>query len=193
MTASEKIIGGIREEAEKAANAVKEKAEKEAAAFIAAEAEKSEKKADNIIKEAEKKAALTEKSGKSAAALSVRDKALKHRRMLIEKLIDETVDAVNALSDGEYFSHLYKLAEKNALSSKGELMLSAKDLARDNAGFKNAVADLGLTVSEKAADINGGFLLKYGDIYINCAVSALKAEKYAALVDCVNTELFGQG
>ena len=46
------------------------------------------------------------------------------------------------------------------------------------------------TLSDTFADINGGFILKYGDIQINGELSALIYEKRDVLTDELNKALF---
>ena len=84
----------------------------------------------------------------------------------------------------------YKLVKKEKLNGKGEVYLSVKDKARDIAAFKSEFSALDLTLSDTFADINGGFILKYGDIQINGELSALIHEKRDVLTDELNKALF---
>lgn len=68
--------------------------------------------------------------------------------------------------------------------------MSVKDKARDTASFKSELEALGFTLSDNFADINGGFILKYGDIQINGELSALIHEKRDVLTDELNKALF---
>ena len=129
-------------------------------------------------------------SGKSSAELLKRDTALKCRRGLIEKALITVADTVNAYSDKDYFDFLLTLIKKEKLNGKGEVYLSVKDKARDTASFKSELEALGFTLSDNFADINGGFILKYGDIQINGELSALIHEKRDVLTDELNKALF---
>ena len=68
--------------------------------------------------------------------------------------------------------------------------MSVKDKARDIAAFKSELSALDITLSDTFADINGGFILKYGDIQINGELSALIHEKRDVLTDELNKALF---
>ena len=82
------------------------------------------------------------------------------------------------------------MIKKEKLNGKGEVYLSVKDKARDTASFKSELEALGFTLSDNFADINGGFILKYGDIQINGELSALIHEKRDVLTDELNKALF---
>lgn len=190
MTSSEKILAGIAEESKAQAKKITAEAEKQAADITAAAREEAESEAEKIKAEAEKKAELIINSGKSSAELLKRDTALKCRRGLIEKALITVADTVNAYSDKDYFDFLLTLIKKEKLNGKGEVYLSVKDKARDIAAFKSELSALDLTLSDTFADINGGFILKYGDIQINGELSALIHEKRDVLTDELNKALF---
>ena len=190
MTSSEKILAGIAEESKAQADKINSDAEKQAAEITAAAREEAESEAEKIKAEAEKKAELIISSGKSSAELLKRDTALNCRRGLIEKALITVADTVKAYGDKDYFDFLLTLIKKEKLNGKGEVYLSVKDKARDIAAFKSELSALDLTLSDTFADINGGFILKYGDIQINGELSALIHEKRDVLTDELNKALF---
>ena len=190
MTSSEKILAGIAGEAKTEAEKITAEAEKQAAEITAAAKAEAETDAGKIRAAAEKKAELIINSGKSSAGLLKRDTALNCRRGLIEKALNFVADTVNAYGDKDYFDFLLTLIKKEKLNGKGEVYLSVKDKARDIAAFKSEFSALDLTLSDTFADINGGFILKYGDIQINGELSALIHEKRGVLTDAVYKALF---
>lgn len=190
MTSSEKILAGIAGEAKTEAEKITAEAKKQAAEITAAAKADAETDAGKIRAAAEKKAELIINSGKSSAGLLKRDTALNCRRGLIEKALNFVADTVNAYGDKDYFDFLLTLIKKEKLNGKGEVYLSVKDKARDIAAFKSELSALDLTLSDTFADINGGFILKYGDIQINGELSALIHEKRDVLTDELNKALF---
>ena len=190
MTSSEKILAGIAGEAKTEAEKITAEAEKQAAEITAAAKAEAETDAEKIRAAAEKKAELIINSGKSSAELLKRNTALNCRRGLIEKALNFVADTVNAYGDKDYFDFLLTLIKKEKLNGKGEVYLSVKDKARDIAAFKSEFSALDLTLSDTFADINGGFILKYGDIQINGELSALIHEKRDVLTDELNKALF---
>lgn len=191
MTSSEKILAGIIEEAEASAAQIIAEAKEQAEKIISEESAKAAEKAEKIISDAEKKAETVKASGNSAAALLKRDIALKCRRRLIDNAFAGIVRSINSFDDGRYFDFIIKLAEKNRLSQNGILFLNGDDLAKRNiAELSSRLFNLDISVSEMPEKLNGGFILKYGDILINCGIEALINEKREELTDCLNNELF---
>ena len=190
MTSSEKILAGIAEEAKAQADKINSDAEKQAAEITAAAKTEAETEAGKIKADAEKKAELIINSGKSSAELLKRDTALNCRRELIEKALVAVADTVNAYGDKDYFDFLLTLIKKEKLNDKGEVYLSVKDKVSNITDFKSELSALNLTLSDTFADINGGFILKYGDIQINGELSALIHEKRDVLTDELNKALF---
>ncbi|MBQ7726740.1 MAG: hypothetical protein IJT66_06315 [Clostridia bacterium] len=190
MTASEKILSGILEEADRQAGEILQEAEEKAEALVAEETAKAQKEAEQILAQAQKKAAQITTTGHSAAELLKRDAALACKREQIEQTLRSAVQALNALEDGAYFDLIVRLVEKNRLSGAGEIALSARDLARNCGDFEKTMGGLGLTLCATPAEIDGGFFLKYGDVFINGEWSALLHEKRELLVDAVHRALF---
>ena len=190
MTSSEKILAGIADEAKKQAEKITADAEHKAEEIINAAKLDAEQNAEKTKADAEKKAELIISSGKSSAELLKRDMALRCRRELIEKALNAVKDTINAYGDKEYFDFLLTLIKKERLSGKGEVYLSVRDKNRNTAAFVSELNALDLTLCDTFADIDGGFILKYGDIQINGELSALIHEKRDALTDALNKALF---
>ena len=190
MTASEKILFGITDEAKTKAAEITAEAEEKARTLIDEAKAEAEKEADSVKAEAEKKARLIRQTGESSAALVKRDAALKCKRELIDKALSFVTDTVNGFDDKKYFDFLLTIINREKLSENGLIMLCENDLKRDTADFKESVKKMNLTLSEDPADINGGFILKYGDIQINGELSALIHEKRDVLTDELNKALF---
>ena len=191
MTSSEKILAGITAKAEETAKGIISAAEEKAGETVTIAVKEAEKQAEIIASEADKKAALTESTGNSAAQLVLRDARLSKKRELIEKALDEVIVSINNYDDKTYFDCLLRLVQNNAMSGKGEMLLSTRDLSRDKGDFVKKLEALSVTLSDTPADINGGFILKYGDIIINCELSAVMREKRDEITDKLNTALFG--
>lgn len=191
MTSSEKILAAIISEAEGNAEEIIAAAEKKAEEIISERAEEAQSQAQEITASAEKKAELIKSTGESSAQLILRDAALSKKRELIEKALNSVIVSINNYDDKTYFDRLLRLVKKNAMSESGVMLLSAHDLSRDKDGFVKSLKELSITLSDTPADINGGFILKYGDIIINCELSAVMREKRDEITDAVNTALFG--
>ncbi len=191
MTACEKILSDITSSAEKKAEEIIRDGEIRAESItdkLNLEFERKrlenrkalEIKADNIIKNAE-----------SAAALLKRDTLLSYKQSLIEEVLAEAKKKINSLSDKEYFEFLKSLLKKNALEKSGEITLNSNDLKRDTSAFEKEIKKYGLVLLKEEADIEGGFILNYSGILINCSISALIKEKREIITDKIGSILFG--
>ena len=132
----------------------------------------------------------------SAAELETRNRLLRERRRILDETLKKTVGYLQGLPDAAYFEALLPLAARSAQAGEGLLLFGAGDLKRLPADFEarlNRSLETGkkLTVSPEAAPIDGGFLLKYDDIEMNCSFSALLDARREELEDRVNRILFG--
>ncbi len=189
MTAAEKILADIKKSAEREAQERQEafaaQIEKiEAAAKLDAQAA-----ADEVLGKAKARVRILEETGRSGAATVLRDALLSCRREQIEETFAAAKEKLLALSDGEYFAFLSAVLG-NTNETAGTLFLSERDLARDTSDFETALTAKNITLSKTAANIDGGFLLKNGEIEINASVEALFREKHSDLVDATNRILF---
>lgn len=193
MTGLENITGQIKKEAEKAAEEIIRDAEKKAAEYI----ENAKAESLKIAKAAE------EKSVRRAADLTARmtaaDELKFSRSVLLKKqeiIRDICVSAkaeLASLEKDEYFDFLTKLLDVYSRDTQGEIMLTAADKARITAEFEKAAAKHNLTVSEESIDTDGGFILVYGSIEINCTLDALFDSYNEELTDMLNGFLFEGG
>ena len=191
MTSAEKILTGIIDEAKAKSQSIIDKANSDAQKIIA----DAEKQCDQLNKatelEIERQTALLQKTGESAAALILRDAALAGKRENIEKTLNKAQETILAMPDNEYFELLLAVV-KNSGAAGGTLMLNAKDMKRNTADFAKALSDKNISLSSDTADIEGGFILKNGDIEINASISALIHEMHGELVDNANRILFNR-
>ncbi len=91
---------------------------------------------------------------------------------------------------------ILKLAVKSAQSGEGEILFSAKDLARLPQGFEEKLnaalkgRGAALRISGDARDIDAGFVLTYGGIEENCSIDALFDSAHELLQDKAQEILF---
>ena len=161
----------------------------------------AEKEAAEIIAEAEKaaEAAKSKAQAKCDEYTSVSDEKLvllKTKQEIIEEVLNKAKNKILNQDADKYFESLLVLLDKYALPEKGILFLNSKDLARvpddfetlaNNKATKNGGM---LDISKDTVDIDGGFILKYGNIEINASLDAIFDENRDELVDTVNDILF---
>ncbi len=135
-------------------------------------------------------------NARASAELAGRRAVLAARGECIAGVLALARQRLNSLSDGEYFSLLYGMMKKYAPQGKGEIWLNAADLKRVPADFDAQVSsalsgkNAALSLCQTPADIDGGFVLRYGDIEENCAFAALFDAHFEKLQDAVASLLF---
>lgn len=196
MTGIENIVKSIDKETELVSAAIINKAEEEAK-IIKSKAETiAENETSLIIKNAEDKSNRILKRADSQMELQRREMLLRAKREQIDYMIDEAKNTLRNLPDDEYFEFILKLCKKYIQPRKAELIFSKIDLNRVSQNFKTSISSLSksiggdIKISEVTRDINGGFILSYGDIEENCSFDALFDSENDLLSDKVNELLF---
>ena len=193
----EKIISHIKAEAEKEACEIKASAEEKAAAIKAEAREKLSAEVERIEKKTQDDVSGILERGASSAELKRKQILLKEKQELINETIKKAGDKLLALSDDEYFKVIAELFKKHVTDKKGAISFNKRDMDRLPEGFlddlKKAAEEKGgeIALSEKASDIDGGFVLSYGGIEENCSFSALIDDNMEILQDKVQKVLFG--
>lgn len=196
MTGLDKILKSINKETQTLSNNIIKNAQKEAKDIISKAKEIAENEADLIIKNAEDESEYVIKRAASQVELQEREMLLKAKREQIDYIIEESKNTLRKLPDNEYFDVILKLCKKYIKPQKGKLIFSSYDLDRIPRGFKTNLSKLAksvggdVKVSEQTRDIDGGFILSYGDIEENCSFDCLFNDAYDLLCDKVNDLLF---
>ena len=190
MSGLDNIIARIEAENEAQCDAVRAEGEARAAEVVAAADAEGRRNARSIAAEAEKQAAQLVSRAESAGALASRRALLAAKVALVDDVLAEARRRLAGLPADEYFKTMLSLALKNRQAGEGVLFFGARDLARLPADFSAALGE-GISVSDAPAPIEDGFLLKYGDIEINCTLDALFAAAKDPLKACAGACLFG--
>lgn len=182
----EKIIASIRAESQEKIKEIQEEAEK----FYQEKIEKAKAKATEIKNGAELKlerqSASMISSYKSRAELERRNMILKTKREEIQKAIVSLHEYLLNAETKEYFEMILKLASSLGKMT-GTFFFNARDLKRLPEGFSKK---LSAEISKQPVNIDGGFILKNGDIEENMSFAAIIADKKEMLEDIISKELF---
>lgn len=148
--------------------------------------------ADAAAKTAERVADI-EKRGESSAALEERKVALYTKQSVINDMLKKGMETVKNLPDDEYFELILKMIEKNSQADDGLIFFGKKDLSRLPQDFMTKAGSVSkgkLTLSDKAAAIDAGFILSYGGIEENCSFDAVFMSEKDDLSDRAGKLLF---
>ena len=194
MAGLDSILGRISKDSADKCDVILEDARAEAAKITDEALKASEAETANVLAAAEKQAETMLATAKSGSVLENKKELLKVKVSVIEEAIQDSLEKLNKLPDGEYFDAIYALVKKYAQPQDGVIYLSSKDLGRLPADFQaklDALTGNGkLTVSSEPRDITGGFILAYGDIELNCTFDALVSEQRDEIKDELNRIIF---
>ncbi|MBQ9531765.1 MAG: hypothetical protein IJR70_06800 [Eubacterium sp.] len=193
MSGLEKIISQIEYESDDRCRSIIEEANKKAQSII----EEAEKNASEILLENEiktaKKIESMEQIAQSSSEFAKSKILLTSKLEIIDEMLKKSLDEIKNLPDEEYFEIIKALIIGNSRSGEGALCLSEKDKKRLPKGF---IEDINKELDGKkitlgeTINIDGGFVLVYEDIDINCSFDAIASSKLDELRDALNTVLF---
>jgi V/A-type H+-transporting ATPase subunit E len=193
MSGGDKILNSIKNDCNKNISVINAECDKVCESIILNGKKDAEKAAAEVNVKAQKKAVQIKSAAKSSAELTKRNALLAKRRTEINITIEKLSEYLLNLDDKEYFNIIYKLSSK-LKGMKGVVLFNKKDLARLPKDFTAQLSKNGVTaeVSKAPVDIDGGFILKCGDIEENMSFSAVISSKRDDIEDLINRELFSQ-
>ncbi|MCR5304059.1 MAG: V-type ATP synthase subunit E [Lachnospiraceae bacterium] len=196
MNGLDEIIRQIGEEAEKTAEArVSEAREKADSIIKDAEAECSALKTEAKSRD-ERSEGINRDRIASAVDMEKRTALLNARQELISGVLEKAYEKVAGLDVNAYFSLMEKLMGAYVQEGEGKAGFSAEDLERMPDSFKKFVSSLSgkpgysVSIDEKPADIENGFILSYGGIEENCTLRAIFDDRHDLLSDIARKVLF---
>ncbi len=197
MTGLEKIIKAIEVDSQNRADKILAEGKEESDGILSSAKKEAEITGSKIRENTalETKAILNRTE--SSAKLIRRQLILDGKQKLIGEIILKAKNKLTSLSDTEYFDIILQIVKKNAHNEAGIIMFSKTDLERLPQNFLDSlevslkdIKNASLTISEEAAQIDGGFILKYGEIEENCSFEALFIDSKDELQDKINAFLF---
>ena len=120
-------------------------------------------------------------------------KGKKHVLAIISEMLKTGMETAKNLPDDEYFELILKMIGKNSQPGDGMISFGEKDLGRLPKDFLakiNSISKGKLTLSDKAAAIDAGFILSYGGIEENCSFDAIFLSEADNLSDRAGKLLF---
>lgn len=163
------IIDKIIAEAEEAAKATLARGQKEADAILKAAQDKVDKEMDVFDRNAQAEAEKAASKEISGAEMQAKKAVLEAKQNILVEVIAEAEKRLLSLEDAEYAKVIGGMLERLDKSLGTEIIVSAKDVSR----LAAVVAEKGFVLSEKTADISGGFIVKNGDIEYNYSFESI--------------------
>ena len=198
MSGLGKILEHIKGDADAEVNKILSQAKSEAELIIEEAKLEGKKKVLLMEEKANSDYEALIKKGESAAKLKEKRMILESKQEVIEEMIEASRDSLTKSPNNEYFEIILKMVGKYALNEEGQLLFSKSDLDRMPKDFikklNNVLEDKKgavLTISDKTIPIDGGFIIKYGEVEVNCSFEALFLAARETLQDKVGALLFG--
>ncbi len=165
------IIDKIIADADEAVNKILSEAKDAADAIIVAAEDKAAKekaKNDKIVANEKEKVVSKQISG---AKMDAKKSVLSAKQEILEEVISEAEARLVNLPDAEYSDVIGKMLDGMDKGLGTEVVVSAKDKDR----LADVIASKGFTLSDETADINGGLIIKNGDIEYNYSFGSIIA------------------
>lgn len=197
MTGLEKILKHIEEDAVSSADKVLAEANRKVDEIMAEAQAEGEKKCAEIAERSKLEVQSCLSRAESAAKLQEKKLILKVKQEIIGDIINKAKESFIQLPDKEYFDIILKMVQKYALTQAGQILFSPADIKRLPADFAQTLDEslkgingAALTLSDDTRNVDGGFVLVYGEVEINCSFDALFASAREILQDKVCEVLF---
>ena len=148
----------------------------------------------DLLAKSERAAAEREERLVSAAQMEARKTVLAAKQAVMEETYAKALEKLRNLPEARYVEVLTELLLQAAPHGVGEVLFSAQD--RETVGQAAVDAVNGksggkLTLSGETAPIQGGFILKDGNVEVNCAFDTLVRLQKAETAGQVAQRLFG--
>lgn len=194
MNGIEKITRLIQDEAQAEIDSVLAKAQEEAAAITARYQTQAETEAADLDNKNRKTAVERQERLISVAQMESRKVTLQVKQEMVEKAYALALEKLCSMPDGQYTEILAKLILKASASGKEEVIFSAEDrerVGKATVELANQTSEKQFILSEETRAIQGGFILKEGNIEVNCAFDTLVRLEKAETAGTVAKKLFG--
>ena len=198
MSGLDNIVKKIKSNSRDEIELIKKDAESYRANVLAEAKKDTDKEIKKILDQAKRDQDLFEEKVVSNGEFKQRNALLKAKGEVIDEVIDRALDELKNQDADSYFATILNVLKDNTQDKDGKICFSKKDLDRIPSDFEAKASDIAkekggsLTVDNEPADIDDGFILKYGDIEENCTFDAIFEAKRDDLRDLVNKNLFNK-
>lgn len=181
MAGIDNLKARLLEDDKQAAQAIEKEALKKADEII----ESSKRKAEDIIKLMAEKAQRDGKDKKdrilSRAELNARNELLAAKQEAVEKVLSSACGKIKKMGKDEYSLFMERMLLSNVETGDEEIIFDENDISRIDTALVERVNNIlkeqgrrdNITISSERRGIGNGFILKRGEVEINCSIDAL--------------------
>ena len=199
MSGLDNIVQEIHSQAQKEANRILNEAEEYCNEYMDGVKADVAVQVEQINKKSLADRKLYEEKTKSGGEFRKRKTILMAKQSCINEVIEKAEKTFLELESEEYFKLMLELFKANVTCEKGKILFNEKDLSRMPQWFKDEINQAAkekggeIKINEMPENIDGGFILTYGDIEENCTVKSLFMANSDKLKDVANKVIFGTG
>ena len=170
MKGLDKIIGRIRADAQAEIDAIRAEGDAKAAEVTAAYEAQAKALLDSEAEKSRQAAQSMAERGQRTDAMDKSKAILAAKQQCIDEAFDRAAQKLRQLPREEYISVLAALAA-SAGAGDEEIILSAadSDIGEAVVAKANALCGGSFTLSAESRELEGGLILKRGDVEVNCA------------------------
>jgi len=198
MNGIEKITARLSRDAQVEIDALNAETEAQCAAIMAEAQEKADEAYEKRMAKGRADVAARSERMSATADMEQRKAALAFKQEMVGDAFEKAVDAIVSLPREEYVDFLAVLAVEASVSGEEEMAFSEEDCKRVGADVVKRANTLlrekgrraCLSLAVESAEIPGGFIMRSGNIEVNCAVDTLVQMHRASLASQVAEILF---
>jgi len=199
MSGAEKLKEKIVSEAGRLAEQVVAEAKLRAEEIVAGARRQAEEKQKHILRQAHLQAEENRRRIRTIAELDARKEVLAAKVRTIENVFQQAVTRLQALEPAEFQSFILKMLVAAAEKGNEEVIVSARDqwrftadlLAEANKALEEQGKQGKLILSAERREIQGGVILRSGEVEIDCSFDSLLRMQRDQLEPEVAAVLFG--
>ena len=181
MNGIEKVTARIQAEADAANVAALNTAQQQAEEILDEYRQAAGEEFARLMEEAEKAAASQKEQLISAARLEAGKQLLITKQQQLQLAFDKAAEKLRAMPEDSYAELLTRLVVSASRTGKESILLNAADrekygeqvTADANRALKAKHRPAKLTLADDVRDIDGGAVLKEGNIEVNCSLASL--------------------
>ena len=181
------MIDKILADAKAEAKIITDAATREAEAVLEAAKAKAQKESQALSELAQAEADKAAAKHLPPAEILAKRMKLTQNQPIMEEVIAEAKAKLLPLTDVEYKVIIIGMLDKAEIDKDSEIIFSKKD--KDS--FGKEIASNGYKISEETRDINGGFIVKKGDIEYNYSFESIISVEKEDIEQIAAEILFG--
>lgn len=195
MSGLEEILAYIDGEADKQINGIVSEADARIEAMREESHRRRDGECDRIKRNAASRQKLILERGRASAELRRKQLLLEAKQELISNVIGSCLAKLGSLPDDEYFDLLIRSFKRDIPAERAELRMNKRDLGRMPESFAETISGFSegrVHIAKEPVDIDGGFILDFGETEEDMSFSSLIGENDSAIRDICSHILFNE-